>query len=175
MLCSRARRALGCWCVVANQNGHAFVPIHAVQVVDARLRHADHHIKHLPWIISAVMDSKLNSLRQDLGFTPKTPGASILNGQFQPPDSWYNGNSFRGSGATEAAGKNLKQRVPAQMALPTPTLSSLHGELGTQQTSGTVPNGDRAEFGSLHDSGRSAAGAPAPAPPTCPAPAPPSC
>jgi len=38
----------------------------AVQVVDARLRHVSNHIKHLPWIISAVMDSKLGSLRQEL-------------------------------------------------------------------------------------------------------------
>lgn len=37
-----------------------------MQIVDARLRHVSNHIKHLPWIMSAVMDSKLGSLRHDL-------------------------------------------------------------------------------------------------------------
>lgn len=49
-----------------------------VQVVDARLRHVDSHIRHLPWVLSAIMDAKLNTLRQDLGLPASSrhgPGA----------------------------------------------------------------------------------------------------
>lgn len=42
------------------------VVVMCMQVIDARLRQVDNHIKHMPYVIAATIDAKLAELRAEL-------------------------------------------------------------------------------------------------------------